>query len=217
MNYIKIKNGVASREPVPGNLPESIEALADLSWTDPALGLQGCAWWPEVVIPAPYNPALQIPDGSETLTIDEDTKTVRSLQGLRNLTEAERDEWASRVLRQAYGFADKVTRAVCARLSDLSVFMYGYQHREEAALAYRDAGYKGEESGWVSSFADAAGMPYEKAVDLIILQGEQMRAAVYEIERLHMGKYLILRQSTVEQAQAICDQLVTAINTVPIT
>ena len=45
---IKIQNGIATREPIPafliGLAPES---LADLSWTDPQLGVQDCAWWPE--------------------------------------------------------------------------------------------------------------------------------------------------------------------------
>jgi len=45
---VKIDNNNAAREPIPlflqGLLPES---LVDLSWTDPALGVQDCAWWPE--------------------------------------------------------------------------------------------------------------------------------------------------------------------------
>jgi len=45
---IKIQNQTATREPIPnfliGLAPES---LADLSWTDPALGVSDCAWWPE--------------------------------------------------------------------------------------------------------------------------------------------------------------------------
>lgn len=45
---IKIQNNTATREPLPkflrGLRPES---LLDLSWTDPALGVQDCAWWPE--------------------------------------------------------------------------------------------------------------------------------------------------------------------------
>lgn len=48
MNLIKVKDGVATREPVPalfsGLLPES---LIDLSWIDPSYGFVGCAWWPE--------------------------------------------------------------------------------------------------------------------------------------------------------------------------
>ena len=48
MNYGKGENDITTRKPVPdflvGLAPES---LADLSWTDPALGVQDCAWWPE--------------------------------------------------------------------------------------------------------------------------------------------------------------------------
>lgn len=48
-NLIKVLNGVAERAPLPefleGLEPES---LADLSWTDPSLGVQDCAWWPTV-------------------------------------------------------------------------------------------------------------------------------------------------------------------------
>ncbi len=66
---IKVENNVASREPVPdfldGLAPES---LADLSWTDPALGVSGAAWWPEV----DESPALAAFEryGDETLTPD---------------------------------------------------------------------------------------------------------------------------------------------------
>ena len=46
---IKVQNNIATHEPIPsflvGLAPES---LADLSWTDPALGVADSAWWPEV-------------------------------------------------------------------------------------------------------------------------------------------------------------------------
>lgn len=72
---IKVKSNQATREPLPsflvGLAPES---LADLSWTDPALGVSDCAWWPEVD---------QSPDlgeferyGDETLTPDAERKAV---------------------------------------------------------------------------------------------------------------------------------------------
>lgn len=216
MNFIKVQNGIATREPIPDNLPVSVEALASLSWLDPSTGLHDCAWWPEVVTPVPYNPGLQILDGTEKLTLDVDAKVVRSQAGIRNLTEAEREEQARTATREASALTDKVTAAVYARLANLSVFMYGYQHREAAALTYRDAGYEGEQVGWVTSFAEAAGMPYKVAVDLIIKQGEEMREAVYEIERLHMGKYRILRQPDTPQAKVMATELILAINAVRI-
>ncbi len=71
-NNLNVETGVSTltttREPIPAFLvglkPES---LADLSWTDPALGVQDCAWWPEV----DQSPALNEYQryGAETLTL----------------------------------------------------------------------------------------------------------------------------------------------------
>ncbi len=48
INLIYGSKLLATREPIPafliGLTPES---LLDLSWTDPQLGVQDCAWWPE--------------------------------------------------------------------------------------------------------------------------------------------------------------------------
>lgn len=72
---MKIQNNIATREPMPqflqGLTPES---LADLSWTDPALGVQDCAWWPEV----DQSPALGQYEryGDETLTVDAENQRV---------------------------------------------------------------------------------------------------------------------------------------------
>lgn len=72
---IKVQNNTATREPIPaflrGLLPDS---LADLSWTDPALGVQDCAWWPE----EDQSPALGEFEryGDESLTPDNDRKVV---------------------------------------------------------------------------------------------------------------------------------------------
>lgn len=65
---IKVQNNIATRESLPlflqGLAPES---LADLSWTDPALGVQGCAWLPE----QDESPELKQYEryGDETLTV----------------------------------------------------------------------------------------------------------------------------------------------------
>lgn len=46
---IKIKNKTPIREPLPAFLVGlNTESLADLSWTDPELGVSDCAWWPEI-------------------------------------------------------------------------------------------------------------------------------------------------------------------------
>jgi hypothetical protein len=72
---IKIHNNTATREPIPtfliGLKPES---LLDLSWTDPALGVADCMWWPEEDQSALLG-ELEV-YSSETLTIDADRKVV---------------------------------------------------------------------------------------------------------------------------------------------
>lgn len=72
---IKVQSNSATREPIPsflvGLAPES---LADLSWTDPQLGVSDCAWWPE----EDQSPALGEFEryGDETLTPDPERKVV---------------------------------------------------------------------------------------------------------------------------------------------
>jgi hypothetical protein len=72
---IKIQNNIATREPLPQFLVGlQQETLLDLSWTDPALGVQDCVWWPKEDV----SPALEQFQvyGEETLTIDTERKVV---------------------------------------------------------------------------------------------------------------------------------------------
>lgn len=72
---VKVQSNTATREPIPsflvGLAPES---LADLSWTDTALGVSDCAWWPE----DDQSPALGEFEryGDETLTVDAERRVV---------------------------------------------------------------------------------------------------------------------------------------------
>ena len=72
---VKVQNNTPTREPIPqflqGLAPES---LLDLSWTDPALGVSDCAWWPE----DDQSPALGEFEryGAETLTVDAERRVV---------------------------------------------------------------------------------------------------------------------------------------------
>lgn len=101
---IKIQNNTATRQPLPsflrGLAPQS---LADLSWTDPALGVQDCAWWPE------HDQSEPLPDdlhryGAETLTIDATNKRVIVTREIVPPTadeiQAYEAETAARVMRE---------------------------------------------------------------------------------------------------------------------
>jgi hypothetical protein len=106
---VKVENGIASREPLPqfllGLLPES---LADLSWTDPALGVQACAWWPEEN--ADVELGANKKWGAEVLTVDTARKVVVVTHKQVNMTAAEkaaRDaaiaaDWAQRIEARRY-------------------------------------------------------------------------------------------------------------------
>lgn len=72
---IKIRSNIATREPIPQFLVGLAAAdIADLSWTDPALGVSEAAWWPE----DDQSPALGEFEryGSETLTVDTERRVV---------------------------------------------------------------------------------------------------------------------------------------------
>lgn len=72
---IKVQGNTPTRQPIPqflqGLAPES---LADLSWTDPALGVSDCAWWPE----EDQSPALGEFErySDETMTVDAERRVV---------------------------------------------------------------------------------------------------------------------------------------------
>ena len=74
---IKIQNNTAIREPLPDFLVGlDAKSLADLSWTDPALGVSDCAWWPERDISDPLGYGEMYDMSSEKLTINHELKVV---------------------------------------------------------------------------------------------------------------------------------------------
>lgn len=86
---VKVENNAATREPLPqflqGLLPES---LVDLSWTDPALGVQGVAWWPEENTEGELGANKKW--GAEVLTLDTERKVVKVARKQVAITAAEK-------------------------------------------------------------------------------------------------------------------------------
>jgi hypothetical protein len=106
---VKIENGKAAREEIPdflkGLAPES---LLDLSWTDPSLGVQNAAWWPEENGDGELGADKKW--GAEVLTLDTGRKVVIVTHKQVNMTAAEkadRDaafaaEWKQRIADRRY-------------------------------------------------------------------------------------------------------------------
>lgn len=89
---VKVENGIATREPIPDFLdqkdtPEARASLLDLSWTDPTLGVQDCAWWPEEN--GDVDLGVNKKWGAEVLTLDAERKVVIVTREQIDMTEAE--------------------------------------------------------------------------------------------------------------------------------
>jgi hypothetical protein len=86
---VKVEGNIATREPLPaflqGLLPES---LVDLSWTDPALGVQDVAWWPEEHTEGELG--VNKKWGAEVLTLDSERKVVKVARKQVAMTAAEK-------------------------------------------------------------------------------------------------------------------------------
>jgi len=88
---IKVENGTVTRELLPAFLVNLLpESLADLSWTDPALGVQNCAWWPEENTEGELAPNKKW--GAEVFTLDPDRKVVKVARKQVAMTAAEKTE-----------------------------------------------------------------------------------------------------------------------------
>lgn len=89
---IKVQNNTATREPLPSFLQGlKLESLADLSWTDPQLGVQDAKWLPEIDETPSLGPD-QVYDGTEALTLDAERQVVVVVRGIRNMTTEELHE-----------------------------------------------------------------------------------------------------------------------------
>lgn len=79
MELAKVRNGIATREPLPdflfGLAPTS---LVTLLWTDPSLGVQDCAWWPIVDGSKPLGPWQAY--GAEALVVHAVENVVVSIK-----------------------------------------------------------------------------------------------------------------------------------------
>lgn len=90
---VKVENGIATREPIPDFLdrsgtPEALAALLDLSWTDPALGVQSAAWWPEENTEGELGANKKW--GGEVFTLDTERQVVKVARKQVAMTAAEK-------------------------------------------------------------------------------------------------------------------------------
>lgn len=114
---IKVQNNTATREPIPAFLQGlAAESLADLSWTDPALGVHDCAWLPEV----DQSPALEEYQryGEETLTVGDGVVIVT--RAVVPWTQEEIDAEASAAAAAKQVRRDQINEQIAALQAELA-------------------------------------------------------------------------------------------------
>jgi len=110
---IKVKDGVPAREPVPyfldqSGTPETLALLLDLSWTDPALGVQDAAWWRKENTEGELGVSKKW--GAEVLTIDATRKVMKVARKYVAMTAAEKaardaltaEQWMAQIAARRY-------------------------------------------------------------------------------------------------------------------
>jgi hypothetical protein len=93
-------------------------------------------------------------------------------------------------------------------------FQAEYESREAAAQAYKDAGYTGDVSKWISGFSDAADKTPQEAADLILEQSVSLRGALEALGALRMRKYEVLMAADSDAATAAHTSIMAAIQAV---
>lgn len=91
--------------------------------------------------------------------------------------------------RTASEYSESIDELVAKVYSKWMRFEAEYYQREAAAQAFKDAGYTGDPNVWVTAFSDAAGIPINDSVDLILSQAEGLRTALTALGAIRMRKY----------------------------
>ncbi len=102
-----------------------------------------------------------------------------------------------------------IDEAAATATSKWTRFTEEYKEREAAATSFKESGYEGEPSIYVTSFAHSAGMDYQTATDLILKQASDLRAlqAALAVER--MRKYELRQPDlTLEEINALRSEIV---------
>ncbi|HHE3608587.1 TPA: hypothetical protein ACPDS2_002192 [Pasteurella multocida] len=88
-------------------------------------------------------------------------------------------------------------------------FAEEYKEREAAAIAFKEAGFNGEVSIYISSFATVAGLDNKSASLLILKQAEGLRALQEQLAIQRMRKYELKHEElSDEELQNIHDDIV---------
>ncbi|WP_445673407.1 hypothetical protein ACUDA6_27130 [Pseudomonas ceruminis] len=88
-----------------------------------------------------------------------------------------------------------------------------YQLAEQEAQAFQAAGFEGAVPATVQAWVDAAGLSPQEAAENILAEAAAWKGALYTIRAARLkGKQQALKAATHDEAEAIADAAITAIN-----
>lgn len=90
---------------------------------------------------------------------------------------------------------------VASVYSQFTRFQMEYEQREKAAQTYKDAGYTGDPTVWLTAFADSNNMTYQDCADLVLSQASNLRNAVQTLGQYRMDKYKVKNAATMADAE----------------
>ncbi|MEZ2310885.1 hypothetical protein AB6809_29995 [Paraburkholderia sp. RCC_158] len=113
--------------------------------------------------------------------------------------------------------SEKVDARVANVYAAWTRFQQEYLMREQAAAAYKAAGYAGDVSPWISSFATPAKLSNQDAADRILAQADGLNGALEQIGAQRMRKYEIQGALTAQAAQAVYEDILIQIDKIAAT
>lgn len=107
---------------------------------------------------------------------------------------------------------NQLIKSIDDRAAEISTnwirFTIEYQEREAAALVFKEHGFQGEPSVYVTSFSSAAGIDNKTAAELILQQAEGLRTLQRHLATQRMRKYELKKEDlTEEELQSIHDDI----------
>lgn len=206
----------ADRVAPPEGLTKDATMLANLTQYD---GLMpeavGFAWYSdERYEETPHDKTTHTADAEQILEINTVEKFVRFTRAVRPLTPEEIADRAAALKTVKDDLVKKVDDLIAGIYAKWMRFEAEYKEREAAARAFVQAGYTGDPSDWVTSFASSADKTNEQAANLIIAQADGLRSALKQLGALRMTKYAILSAPDAGAAQVKHDEIIAQANAI---
>jgi hypothetical protein len=108
----------------------------------------------------------------------------------------------------------QVDNFVATAYSNWTRFQQEYLNRESAAQTFANNNFVGDPGIWVTAFAQAAGYDNKTAAKLILGQATQLNSALSSLAAQRMRKYEIKAATTLDDAQAAFNSIMTDIQSI---